>query len=72
MACDVSLLGLAVLLDEVAPQALGIDGGFLDCPASGGVPGLRDRVALIEEHFQERIGFLVVRRPASDCSRGST
>ena len=52
MSGDVGLLRLPVFGGEVAAQRFRIEYGFLNCPATRGVSGLRDRISLIGEDSQ--------------------
>src|SRR5882724_60370 len=61
MPGDVRLFRRAVLADEVASQRLGIGDRFLNRPATGGVTGLDERIALAGENVNERVELVFVR-----------
>src|SRR5258706_16203649 len=61
MPGDVRLFRRAVLADEVASRRLGIGDRFLNRPATGGVTGLDERIALAGENVNERVELVFVR-----------
>src|SRR5882724_3551759 len=60
MSGDVRFFRRAVLANEVAAQRLGIGNRFLNLPATGGVTGLDERVALTRENINEWVGLVLV------------